>query len=515
MKITYINIKEIKHRPLMKDVILHFEEKDDNFINANCFIGINGSGKSQLLETIAEIFLYVDSFYRKTNRTLIQVAPLLFEINYTITIKNKKFKVNINQEIRKGQAPIVNVHDDKGEEIPLTIDEVEQYLPEKIIGYTSGENETLSIPFHFYYDDYADYVAKKALSNSSENDYEPRFYFMDYSTNLGIAISNLIFEDVNGLDKLTNALQIEKLKSFQIVLQTNQSASPNIKSPSGETGVILTEELKTWRDFLKKSATSYEYIVKDEKYIFDFLNIESTRDSLKHFFKTPYNLYTALYKFEILNNLIIDKTTRTTIHKLRSQRKLNAKMPTVPDKDKVMRYSELKLILKNKQTIDYLSLSDGEHQFFNIFGTILMINQENSLFLLDEPETHFNPKWRRLFISKLKELSKNRTQDLFITSHSPFIVSDSTQDSVFIFNRISKDKIEIEYPKQETFGASFNHILKMAFDMEETISEEGLNFIEKLLQSNNPQEIEEGLDKIGESAQVLSLYRRLEMLKKD
>ncbi|WP_428330320.1 restriction system-associated AAA family ATPase [Mucilaginibacter sp.] len=514
MKILHIKINEIEHRPLMKGMDLYFDEQNADFINANCFIGINGSGKSQLLETIAEIFLYVDNFYRETNRNLISIAPILFEITYSLTINNKIFKVEISQTIKKGKAPKVTVVDDQGNFVDVLDDDVENYLPQKVIGYTSGENETISNPFHTYYDHYAGYVANKALHGLKGKDYEPRFYFMDYNTNLGIAISNLIFDNVQGLNEITSELKIKKIKSFQIVLQTKQPAAPGVVSYKGETGVALTEELLEWRDFLKKCATCYDYIEKDEKYIFDFLNIDSTREAIKHYFKTPYKLYTALYKFEILNNLIIDKATRAGIRKQRTQRKLSRKMPEVPDKDKVMRYSELKLELLNDQVVDYLNLSDGEHQFFNIFGTIIMVNQPNSLFLLDEPETHFNPKWRRLFISKLKSLTEHRKQDLFITSHSPFIVSDSKRESVYIFNRVSKDKVEVTNPSQETFGASFSHILKMAFSMDEINSEEGSNFIEKLLKSNDIQEIENGIDVIGESAQLLTLYRRLDMLKK-
>lgn len=513
MKVLHIKIDEIEHRPLMKGLDLYFDEQKVDFINANCFIGVNGSGKSQLLETIAEIFLYVDSFFRKTNRNVVSTAPILFEISYTLTISEELFKVQIGQQVKKNKPPVVIVTNSSGEIIDVLEEHIENFLPQKIIGYTSGENETISNPFHTYYDHYAGYVANKALHGTQGEDYEPRFYFMDYNTNLGIAISNLIFDDVVGLQDITSELKIKRLKSFQVIIQTKQSAAPNVKSHKGETGVILTDELIEWREFLKKCATCYDYSEKDDKYTFDFLNIESTRAALKHYFKTPYQLYTALYKFEILNNLIVDKATRAGIQKQRVQRKLSSKMPEVPDKDKVMRYSELKLELISGQTVDYLSLSDGEHQFFNIFGTIIMVNQPNSLFLLDEPETHFNPKWRRLFISKLKALTEHRKQDLFITSHSPFIVSDSKRESVYIFNRVSKDKIEVVNPAQETFGASFTHILKMAFAMDEVISEEGTNFIEKLLKSTDIKEIEDGIDTIGESAQLLTLYRRLEMLK--
>ncbi|MGY0039660.1 AAA family ATPase [Pedobacter sp. NJ-S-72] len=82
------------------------------------------------------------------------------------------------------------------------------------------------------------------------------------------------------------------------------------------------------------------------------------------------------------------------------------------------------------------SLSDGEHQFLHAMGICLLFRNSNSLFLMDEPETHFNPDWRSKFISTLKDCldQKNQTylSELLITSHSPFIVSDCFQENVLI-----------------------------------------------------------------------------------
>ncbi|KAA6319473.1 hypothetical protein EZS27_030639, partial [termite gut metagenome] len=291
----------------------------------------------------------------------------------------------------------------------------------KVIGYTSGENETISIPFLADYDEYAEHTATRALRKSGELDYEPRFYFMDYNTNLGIVISNLIFEECEGVKELKDELKIDKIRNFQIIIQTNSPAAPKFPV-EGEKGVVLTEDLKKWRNNLINAATCYDYDEKLNKYTLDFYFNDVTKEAMSFFFQSAYNLYTALYKFELLNNLMIDKSVRKNIEKDRKERRLINKMPTIPNKDKVLHYSELKLKLKNGQFVDYLSLSDGEHQYFNIFGSIIMVNQDNSLFLLDEPETHFNPKWRRLFISHLRLLTKSRKQDLFLTSHSPFIV---------------------------------------------------------------------------------------------
>ena len=93
MKLEFIEIKEAKHRPLMNGLSLNFQANGEGHISTNCFIGINESGKSQLLETIAEIFLYVDRTYRKTNRVSVLEPPVLFNIGYTLVVKNKRYKV--------------------------------------------------------------------------------------------------------------------------------------------------------------------------------------------------------------------------------------------------------------------------------------------------------------------------------------------------------------------------------------------------------------------------------------
>lgn len=513
MKITRFKILKSEQRPLMNGVELSFEDSSDN-INANCLIGVNGSGKSQFLESIAEAFLYLDKIFRKINRENVSKAPLTFELEYSLVKNGKQINIGFSQITDKRKDLEIIITDKTRQPIDFIEGDLEDFLPEKIVGYTSGENETLSMPFYSYFDVYAKHTGDRAFKEKDEADYDPRFYFMDYNTNLGIIISNLIFEKGNDLTLIKGELKLNSIKSFQITIQTNQAAAPKIKI-DGKTGVFLTDELKRWKQQLIDCATCVNYDSKTECYTLDYYLNDATRKALFHFFKTSKNLYTALYKFELLNNLIVDKKTREGIEKKRSQRKLTTKMPTVPDKDKVLHYSELKLKLENGQIIDYLNLSDGEHQYFNIFGTLLMMDQANTLFLLDEPETHFNPKWRRFFISTMKKILENRKQDVFVTSHSPFIVSDIPSENVYIFQRLDKDNIEVFHPGHETYGASFNNILKMAFDLEETISEGSLNKINELLKEDNPEILKNEIDKLGDSPFLLSLYSRLNTLQKN
>lgn len=506
MQINRLHIIEIQHRPLLQGLDISFYSPSDTTegITPQCFIGVNGSGKSQLLETLAEIFLHLDKIYRKVNRTIAK-APLLYELEYTILKESQLFKIKVAQEAFN-KAPIFYRFDEEDQEILFdNLADIEDYLPQKVIGYTSGDNETLSLPFSDYYDEYADHTTNRALKGLQEEDYEPRLYLMDYSTNIGVVVSNLLLDRSQVLKNMLKEIKLSKLQTFQIKIQLKH------RGPKKE--IKLTKDLKNWIINLKKSATCYEYYSETETYILDFFNTEATQNALRHYFTNALSLYTALYKIELLNSLIIDKKYRTEIKKQRTQRRLLVKPPTISEQDKVLSYHEVRLVSDKHEVIDYISLSDGEHQFLNVFGTVLMTNYNNSIYLLDEPETHFNPKWRREFINQLNLLTKGRSQAYFITSHSPFIVSDSRREQVHIFKRDENNKLVIEQPSKETYGSNFDYILKIAFGMEDTVSEKSLDEIRELQKSKNIEEIEDKLDEYGESAEKFYLYSRIEELK--
>jgi predicted ATPase len=66
------------------------------------------------------------------------------------------------------------------------------------------------------------------------------------------------------------------------------------------------------------------------------------------------------------------------------------------------------------------SFSDGEHQMLHTLGLCLLFKNTNSLFLLDEPETHFNPDWRANFITRLyQSLDGSGENEVLVTTHTP------------------------------------------------------------------------------------------------
>ncbi len=169
-----------------------------------------------------------------------------------------------------------------------------------------------------------------------------------------------------------------------------------------------------------------------------------------------------------------------------------------------------------EELIKYKNLSDGEHQLMHVLGSIMLLNTSGSILLYDEPETHFNPDWRSQLITLInkateekREVDKIRKQEIFITSHSPFIVSDCRRERVFIF-----EKGKATNPKINTFGTSVNIITEEVFKKKESISGQSVEKIEEIkrLSLNTLPEIEsakEAARVLGESVEKVLLFREL------
>jgi hypothetical protein len=152
-----------------------------------------------------------------------------------------------------------------------------------------------------------------------------------------------------------------------------------------------------------------------------------------------------------------------------------------------------------------------------------MVSFPGALFLLDEPKSHFTPQWRVNLLSRILELptaAGKRSepvpvsmQDCLLTTHSPFVPSDMPRERVLIFSKDSESgKIEVRRPDIETFGTTFDSILAECFDVRPPISEVPMARIEELKSSVDPQEIQEGMQELGDSVEKIMLADRVRQL---
>lgn len=135
-----------------------------------------------------------------------------------------------------------------------------------------------------------------------------------------------------------------------------------------------------------------------------------------------------------------------------------------------------------------LKISSGERNYLQLImrlGSALKISLQvlkdkevsdnfHALVLLDEPINAFHPEWQLQFISRMFEFFKNIHTEfenakfqLVVSSHSPFLLSNVTNDHVIKLRRDGLNTvIESDADDSQTFGANVYDLLNDSFFLE-------------------------------------------------
>ena len=499
-----------------------------------CLIGRNGTGKSQFLQVLAEIFQAAWRACAPLEERQGSLAGQAFSVEYLISRDAGMSHVRISQTETEQVVKIESQED--GEWVihrpadPAT----RSLLPSRVIGYTSGENETLSVPFFVSRAGYAEEVRTRALPPRSPNQLsleqtgdplEPRLMLIDYGTHLELLVSNLLLGTDAQRRSLLDVARLESLRSVRCVVQlaSSRRTSADVRRRTGRKGIQLTDELETYIENLKACSTCWNYESEREIYTFDYWCDAATSQAFRSFFGSAFELYRALHKLALLNDLAISRPARRRFEREVTSQRFAARLPEPPDEDKVFRFEQVTFRADGAQRIvDYVSLSDGEHQLVEILGVFTMIREKNVLFLLDEPESHFNPQWRVAFMNRLRSVptadgsrvdqTDAAAQEVLLTTHAPFVPSDMRRENVVIFER-ADGKVIPRSPDIETFGASFEQILEHCFRVEPPISEIAREELKSLMKSDDAAKIEAAIPHLGASVEKVLLLDHLRKLK--
>jgi restriction system-associated AAA family ATPase len=533
-----------------------------------CFAGLNGSGKSNVLEALAAIFYHLemcvakyrpDSFEKHFKRDT--CTPNAFTLKYMIgepnqagqvsRIDNLKYLarlVTITKQV--GQEPLMkvdpnpfkidNLRGDEREVSLLSTDMSKEsaagkkFLPDLVVGYSSGENEILSLPFIknrlVHFDEYKEAV-KKGFPFSEP---ETSLLYIDEEMSQAVLLACMLYEDPKTtLKPLRDELGIVGIRSFRMNLNMQGLAMDEEKT---EHKPILQHVYKTV-DALKRCATSwYETDYSKSKksrpksnpnlfsvLTLDFFVNDKTKQVFRDHFKSSFELFRFFQVLYELNANIIGADTKEEVYKSRGFY-TDGKLPVAGPEDCVFYFLDY-MILKdeggdkpNERLLR--EFSDGEHQFLHTMGICLLLKERRTLLLLDEPETHFNPSWRAKFIKVLKDSLKagyaiNFLKDVFLTSHSPFIISDCMPDNVILFEKNELGRVEARKASElgiDTYGTSVNILTNRIFKSKDTIGKYVLSklneFRERFQTDENKEEIIEDInEEFGDSIEKLLLIK--------
>jgi restriction system-associated AAA family ATPase len=513
-----------KFRGLHKGFEIIFSKKiDPEKFDPICFVGANGCGKSNVMEVLCEIFYYLDSIHLDyADKKLLGKKKFGFEIEYDLPggfssafsqAFNSSFtKIKI---IKKYKAlPKYYISSNNQYEEIKNKKDIKNILPVRIIGYSSGMNELISNPFLkiklHYFKEYQNKLKNKIYDRIEES----RLTYMDYESNASILISNYLLQEKGQLKILKEHLKIDDLISFRISFRFKTYNNKEV-----ELIPILNEQI----ELLKDCATSFHEAgeLQNKQIILDYFVNNETKKAFKQNFKISFELYKSLELLDILNLHLTPESQRKNIRLAEKGVNISEQIPKPSPQKLVFRIEDIRLKrTQSKEPIYYKHISDGEHQFMHVVGTAMMIDSKGVLILLDEPETHFNPKWRSKLVSTLNKIVKDRNQEFILTTHSPFIISDCQRHNIFVFERNRNDKVKYRKLDIQTYGASSSELLSEVFEKEETISEmalDGLNDLraKPIKTLDDIQDIKRSASEFGDSAEKLLLFNYLNKRKKE
>jgi len=502
MKLQRIRLGEGDGLGILRNFEHQFSTVSSGDIEPLCLVGQNGTGKSRLLQCLAEIFYDLDNRARNEgsgNRNY--PVTFTYELEYLLQDGPKEVSVKVSLKTAKGKPKIETKQEGKWHEVPLT--EIGKFLPDRVVGYTSGQNETLSWPFLEGREEYAKAVTEAALYDREEKlerYLRPRLEMVDYSLNLAVLVSMFLLKtgaDKEAFSDLAKFARIEELESLRFVIRRNHQAAKKIG------GVKFTQQLDRYVDNFRKCCTCYDHDVPEDSWIFDFQINDETRRALQIYFASPWALFAAFQRLEMLNYLMVDKHIRKEHTKERRRSKLCEPPPQPASPEKVFEFKEVKFRLTNApdEPADYIMLSDGEHQLAHIFCTLRMFREGNVLFLLDEPESHFNPLWRVEFVKMANKFlsTDNGAHALILSTHAVFVISDCRKENVYVFRRKADGRtVEVVKPQFQTYGASFDWLLEQIFQVKPPIARKALDDL-AALRKENPAVAEQKLEMFGES----------------
>lgn len=517
--------KEKQFRSLCSGFEVRFREPDQivaeelSCFNPFCLVGLNGTGKSNVLEALAVIFFHLECCVAKFKPEdfwsfrpeLCQVDA--FELEYLIQrMGDDEGTENfdwVRVEKREGEAPrmavrafgaenekfrIVSLKSGFRDGFPVPA-EGKVYLPDIVIGYSSGENEILSVPFLksrlINFDKYKEDFSKGYAYEEPENG----LIYIDYGMSQAVLLACLLFEDFSTTLKfLRDELGLRDIVSFRMNIN-NQL----IRHLITDELCPVTEHIKDVIEQLKGIATCW-YEEKDglsgdggkldSILTLDFLVDDETRRAFRSLFSDSFECFRFFQGLYELNYYFLPESSKQEVYASKgvyTDGKIAVPGP-LQDVFHFLDFLILKEVAGDEPFKELLlrEFSDGEHQFLHTMGICLMLKKKRALMLLDEPETHFNPSWRSKFIQILSDGieaggGNNLMKDVLITSHSAFIISDCKPDHVVIFERDEEGEVHPEKAVDrniKTYGTSVNLLTNLIFKEKYTIGKYAFETLE-------------------------------------
>ena len=455
MKIDYLEIRSRFKN--LENVRIDFD--DDNLMTV--IVGRNGSGKSNVLEALVAIFRNLD---------LGETPPFAYEIRYKLGIndnarwitvdanpsrgtKSKQYVVKVSKSAAKDDlesvqsVPMAKVERDKHG--------VAAFLPKYLFAYYSGPSDRLENYFRKHRTDFYRKLLKSEVD--LKGDIRPLFYAKPFHSQFVLLAFFLSNQDDKEKNFLREQLGIESLDSVHFVMRKPSWAN---KQPQelfwGASGVV--------RDFLDKLFPYALAPVKVTRQEDTSLTGSNLRNEFFHLFLPDVE---SLREFAqgLSPDVFFKMLESTLLSEIISEVSVRVK------------------VTSSDEPLTFRELSEGEQQLLTVLGLLKFTGGSDSLFLLDEPDTHLNPAWAVKYLKFLREFVPNHeTSHLLMVTHHPLAIAELDKEQIQVMRKNDAGSIVSVMPDESPRGMGINLILRSdMFGLQTTL--DGITH-EKVLRRN-------------------------------
>ncbi|NNC08216.1 AAA family ATPase [Corallococcus exiguus] len=412
----------------LKDITIDFDQ--NHWISV--IIGWNGTGKSNILEALAVIFRELIGgrkikigFSFKLSYTMGASGNAKYiHIDHDPDRTKDQFQIHVatDQDLASGDSAeslsIARQGDHPvGKAIKLAsfLAEGDAHLPRYVFSYYSGESTRMYEVFRPYLESY-----DSKLRNGEDPGMKRLFYAMPVHSQF-VLLAFLIQQTPMVREFLDVQLGLNPDEGIESVLFVLREPPWKSKAPDGDPrfwnarGVV--------RDFL---ARLYDIALAP---------IEVKRRVATSIWNKETLQFKYLYikNIDALRVLVGDQPPAQFFRDLEST--------YVSELIEEVRI-QLRL-RKNDGTVTFRELSEGEQQLLTVLGLLRFTAEEESLFLLDEPDTHLNPRWSVDYLGYLEKFigsdsHRKSTSHILLTTHNPLGVAELVKEQVQILRLETK-----------------------------------------------------------------------------
>ncbi len=441
----------------LKDVTIDFDQ--DHWVTV--VIGWNGTGKSNVLEALAIIFRELISPKKSPK------IDFAFQLSYRIGSAPNLNHVHIDHDPDRITEPfLIHVSDtDNTDLIEGNTGEVvrlgaflknEKYLPRYVFSYYSGESPRMHDVFEPYLEWY-----DSQLRGGKDPGLKRLFYALPVHSQF-VLLAFLIHQNDDVEKFLKEHLGLDPEDGLESVLFVLRQPPWKTNAQDGDPR------------FWNARGVVSKFLSK--LYDVALAPIEVTR-------KVPVSLWnnkTLQFKYlyvkdmQALKQLVGEQTPAEFFRDLES-----TYVSQLIDEVRI----KVKL-KKNDGTVTFRELSEGEQQLLTVLGLMRFSAEDEALFLLDEPDTHLNPRWSVDYLNYLKDFVGNagdETSHVVLTTHNPLAVAELLKEQVQILVRDKDDlKVSSQAPDIHPRGMGYAGVITSnLFGLDAAVDSHTLELLEE------------------------------------